>query len=139
MAKTRASVPESDALLRKEHVRASKSNRASEPESVGLHRKEHDRVSKSNKRVLEPESDALLRKEQNKASMATKRASNVLVQDAIAAFHSKSKCGPDFVRTCCHGMMYRASFLARLVMKYLRMSLPKKFKCICFGRQWVCT
>ena len=48
--------------------------RALEPESEALLRKEHDRASKAKKRVLEPASEALWRKEQNKAPMANKRA-----------------------------------------------------------------
>ena len=52
------------------------------------------------KRALESECEALQRKKQNSASMASRTAVDISLESAIANFHSKSKCGPDFVCTC---------------------------------------
>ena len=60
MANKRALEPEFEALLRKEHDRASKAKRVLEPASQALQRKEQNKASMANKRALEPESEALL-------------------------------------------------------------------------------
>ena len=46
----------------------------------------------------------------SKASVrATKKASDVSVQQAVMSFHSDIKNGPDFVCSCCYRLMYSKS------------------------------
>ena len=68
------------------------------------------------------------------------------VEDAIAAFHSEVKLGPEFVCICCHRMMYRKSVVACNKVKYTKTStdvLHKVFSpdysYISFGgKEWIC-
>ena len=66
-----------------------------------------DNLCKSRKRALETPEQVLLRKETSKEHMSCKRSKSVSVEEAISAFHSETRAGPDFVCTCCHRMMYR--------------------------------
>ena len=43
--------------------------------------------------------------------MASKRASSVSLETAIADFWSKVQYGPDYVCMSCHRMMYRKSVI----------------------------
>ena len=70
----------------------------------------------------------------------------MLIESAIAAFHSEVKLGPEFVCTCCHRMMYRKSVVACNKGKYTKTStdvLHKMFSpdysYISFGgKEWIC-
>ena len=50
------------------------------------------------------------------------------MEDAIAAFHSEIKFGPDFVYTCSHRMMYRKSLVPCNKVKYTKTSADVYFK-----------
>ena len=85
-------------------------------------------------------------KDKNKEAMANARTRTVLIESAIAAFHSEVKLGPEFVCTCCHRMMYRKSVVACNKGKYTKTStdvLHKVFSpdysYISFGgKEWIC-
>ena len=47
------------------------------------------------------------RKQTDRDRVSTKRSRCVSVEQAISAFHSETKSGPEFVCTSCHRMMYR--------------------------------
>ena len=78
--------------------------------------------------------------------MANARTRTVLIESAIAAFHSEIKLGPEFVCTCCHPMMYKKSVVACNKVKNTKPStdvLHKVFSpdysCISFGgKEWIC-
>ena len=55
-------------------------------------------------------------------AMAKKRASTVTVENAIAAFRSKVKLGPEFVCMCCHRMMYKQTVIPYTRGKYTKAS-----------------
>ena len=61
--------------------------------------------------------------------MVNARTRTVLIESAIAAFHSEVKLGPEFVCTCCHRMMYRKSVVACNKVKYTKLVLMYFTKC----------
>ena len=78
--------------------------------------------------------------------MVNARTRTVLIESAIAAFHSEVKLGPEFVCTCCHRMMYRKSVVACNKVKYtktstdvLRKVFSPDYSYISFGgKEWIC-
>ena len=59
----------------------------------------------------------------SKASVrATKKASDVSVQQAVMSFHSYINNGPDFVCSCCHRLMYSKSVVPCNIAKYTKCS-----------------
>ena len=70
----------------------------------------------------------------------------MLVEGAIAAFHSEIKLGLDFVCTCCHHMMYQKSVVPCNKVKNTKTSadvLQKVFSADLSyissdGEEWIC-
>ena len=54
-------------------------------------------------------SELCIGRNKTECAVASKRKRNVSVEHAILSFHHDIKNGPDFVCTCCHGMVYRKS------------------------------
>ena len=98
------------------------STRASETAEETVARQTQDKLCKSRKRALELPEQVLLRKQTNKEHMSCKRSKGVSVEEAITAFHSETRAGPDFVCTCCHGMMYRKTVVLCNKEKYNKVS-----------------
>ena len=81
------------------------------------------------------------------ASMrATKKASNVSVQQAIMSFHSDIKNEPDIVCSCCHRLMYNKSVVPCNLAKYTKCT-NNLLECVFSadlryvsdtGNEWVC-
>ena len=94
--------------------------RASESREQTLRRQEQDRTCTASMRASETHEQTLRRQELDRTHRANKRKRNLLVEDAIAAFHSEIKLGPDFVCTCCHRMMYRKSVVPCNKVKYTK-------------------
>ena len=105
-----------------------------------------DNLCKSRKRALETPEQVLLRKETSKEHMSCKRSKSVSVEEAISAFHSETRAGPDFVCTCCHRMMYRKTVVLCNKEKYNKVScdlLNSIFsadltRISSDGKEWVC-
>ena len=97
-------------------------------------------------RASETHEQTLRRQELDRTHRVNKRKRNLLVEDAIAAFHSEIKLGPDFVCTCCHRMMYRKSVVPCNKVKYTKTSadvLQKVFSADLSyissgGEKWIC-
>ena len=102
---------------------------ASETAEQTATRQKDDKLHKSRKRALETPEQALLRKETNKKQMSCKRSRNMPVEEAISAFHSETRAGPDFVCMCCHRMMYRKSVILCNKGKYTKAS-PDLLNCV---------
>ena len=108
--------------------------RASETSEQTVHRREKDRMRASET------SEQTVHKQQNRKHMASMRASNVSVQQAI---HSDIKNGPDFVCSCCHRLMYNKSVAS---CKYTKCSnnllecvFSADLRCVSdTGNEWVC-
>ena len=64
----------------------------------------------------------LLRKQTNKEHMSCKRSKGVSVEEAITAFYSQTRAGPDFVCASCHCMMYRKTVVPYNKGKYNKVS-----------------
>ena len=134
-----------------------------------FYRREQDKLMKSRKRILQSPQEASCRKEQNKLAMTTKRsletkedsnkrkasdksaikarrASSITIDNAITAFLTKVKIGPEFVCTSCHRMMYKKCVVPFNRTKYKKPSFDvlnnvfcDEFKHVCSdGKQWVC-
>ena len=115
----RASETHKQTLQRQEQDRTcTASMRASETHEQTLQRQELDRTRMASMRASETHEQTLRRQEQDRTHRANKRKRSLLVEDAIAAFHSEIKLGPDFVCTCCHRMMYRKSVVPCNKVKY---------------------
>ena len=108
MASMRASETPDQTLNRQEQDTLRKSSmRASETHDQTLNMQEQNKLRTARKRAAEIPVQVLQRKETNKEPMVCKRSKCVSVEQAISAFHSEIKAGPDFVCTCCHRMMYK--------------------------------
>ena len=88
------------------------SMRASETQEQTLERLEQNRTRTASMRASETLHVKLHKRRKNKEAMANARTRTVLIESAIAAFHSEVKLGPEFVCTCCHRKMYRKSVVA---------------------------
>ena len=119
------------------------SMRASESSDHTVHRREKDRSNKASMRATETSEQTVHIQQQNREHMrATKKASNVLVQ---LTFHSDIKNGPDFVRLCCHRLMYNKSVVPCNLAKYTKCS-NNLLECVFSagvrvndtGNEWVC-
>ena len=86
-----------------------KRKRALESLEDTLRRQESNRTRMASMRASETLHVKLHKRRKNKEAMANARTRTVLIESAIAAFHSEVKLGPEFVCTCCHPMMYRKS------------------------------
>ena len=122
------------------------SMRASETPEQTVNRQEHDKLRNARKRVSETPVQLLQRKETNKERMLCKRSKCVSVEQAISAFHSEIKAGPDFVCTCCHRMMYKKTVIQCNKAKYTKAS-PDLLKNVFSanlshisndGKEWIC-
>ena len=82
--------------------------------------KREARITASSMRASETLHVKLHKRRKNKEAMANARTRTVLIESAIAAFHSEVKLGPEFVCTCCHRMMYRKSVVACNKGKYTK-------------------
>ena len=98
-------------------------------------------------RAAETGEKALRRKQQNRDNTASVRAgTDVSVQQAIVSFQCDIKSGPDFVRTCCHRLMYGKSVVPCNLAQYtkcsnglLRCVFSADIQCVCeTGKEWVC-
>ena len=85
-------------------------------------RREQNRTRLASMRAYESHSEMLQRKTNNKDNMAKLRQRTVTVENAIFVFEHEIKLGPDFVRTCCHRMMYRKSVVPCNRGKYTKAS-----------------
>ena len=119
MASMIASETHQKTLLRQEHDRICM--RASETHEQTLLRQEQNRTRMASMIASETREQTLRRQEQDRTHRANKKNRSLLVEDAIAAFRSEIKLGPDFVCTRCHRMMYRKSVLCNKV-KYTKTS-----------------
>ena len=123
MASTRASETVEETVARKTRDRVHKASmRATETVEETVARQTQDKLCRSRKRALESPEQMLLRKQTNKEHMSCKRSKGVSVEEAITAFHSETKAGPDFVCTCCHRMMYRKTVVLCNKEKYNKVS-----------------
>ena len=120
---------EQTATRQKDDKLRKSSMRASETAEQTATRQKDDKLHKSQKRALETPEQALLRKETNKKQMSCKRSRNMPVEEAISAFHSETRAGPDFVCMCCHRMMYRKSVILCNKGKYTKAS-PDLLNCV---------
>ena len=99
-----------DTLRRQESNRTRMASmRASETQEQTLDRLEQNRTCMASMRASETLHVKLHKRRKNKEAMANTRTRTVLIESAIAAYHSEVKLGPEFVCTCCHPMMYRKS------------------------------
>ena len=146
-ASVRASETHEQTSLRQEQDRiCTASMRASETHEQTLLRQEQDRICTASMIASEAREQTLRRQEQDRTHRANKRKRSLLVEDAIAAFHSEIKLGPDFVCTCCHRMMYRKSVVHCNKVKYTKTSadvLQKVFSADLSyissgGEEWIC-
>ena len=159
-----------EASYRKEQNKlAMTTKRILESPQDAFYRREQDKLMKSRKRILQSPQEASRRKEQNKLAMTTKRsletkedsnkrkasdksaikarrASSITIENAITAFLTKVKIGPEFVCTSCHRMMYKKCVVPFNRTKYKKPSFDvlnnvfcDEFKHVCSdGKQWVC-
>ena len=67
-----------------------------------LERLEQNRTRIASMRASETLHVKLHKRRKNKEAMANARTRTVLIESAIAAFHSEVKLGPEFVCTCCY-------------------------------------
>ena len=119
----RASETAEKTVTRQKHNRTHKASiRASETPEQTVNRQEQDRLRQARKRGLETHEQVLQRKEINQDCMSRKRSRGVSVEEAISAFHSETRAGPDCVCTCCHRMMYRKSVVQCKKAKYTKAS-----------------
>ena len=95
-------------------------------------------------RATQTSEQTVHRQQQNREHMAgmraTKKASDVSVQQAIMSLHSDIKNGPDFVCSCCHRLMYSKSVVP---CKYTNNLLECEFSADLRyvsdnGNEWVC-
>ena len=98
------------------------SMRASETPDQTVNRQEQNKLRNARKRASETPVQLLQRKETNKERMLCKRSKCVSVEQAISAFHSEIKAGPDFVCTCCHRLMYKKTVIQCNKAKYTKAS-----------------
>ena len=94
-------------------------------------------------RLLESEDVAKLRKESKNIYMRRKRTSPVSLDNVIALFLSKIKCGPDCICSVCHRMLYKSSVILLNESKYsetlLQNVLNETYKHTGVdGRKWIC-
>ena len=123
-----------------------KRKRALESLEDTLRRQESNRTRIASMRASETLHIKLHKRRKNKEAMANARTRTVLIESAIAAFHSEVKLGPEFVCTCCRRMMYRKSVVVCNKGKYTKTStdvLHKVFSpdysYISFGgKEWMC-
>ena len=107
-ARKRASETQAETLHRQEANRVCTARqRASESQAETLRRQKANRVCTARKRASKTQDENLNRCEQEKTRIAKMRSMTVSVDKAISGFLLKAKCGPDFVCTCCHRLMYR--------------------------------
>ena len=99
--------------------------RACETPEKTVSRNEQEKLRKSQKRALEKPDQVLERKKADKGRKLCKRSRHVSVEEAISAFHSETRIGPDYVCTCCHRMMYRKSVIQCNKEKYTKASYVK--------------
>ena len=143
----RASETPEHTVERQEQDKLRKSSmRASETPEHTVERQEQDKLRKARKRASETPVQLLQRKETNKERMLCKRSKCVSVEQAISAFHSEIKAGPDFVCTCCHRMMYKKTVIQCNKAKYTKTS-PDLLKNVFSanlshisndGKEWIC-
>ena len=123
VASMRASEIQEQTLERLEQKRTHvASMRASEIQEQTLERLEQNRMRITSMRASETSDVKLHKRRKNKEAMVNARIRTVLIESAIAAFHSEVKLGPEFVCTCCHRMMYRKSIVACNKVKYTKTS-----------------
>ena len=96
------------------------SMRSSETQEQTLERLEQNRTHIASMRASETLHVKLHKRRKNKEAMVNARTRTVLIESAIAVFHSEVKLGPEFVCTCCHRMMYRKSVVACNKGKYTK-------------------
>jgi len=95
---------------------------------------------------LKHQSECYFVKKLTKSTCHANKARSVLVEEAISAFHSETRAGPDFVCTCCHRMMYRKTVVLCNKEKYNKVScdsLKSIFsadltRTSSDGKEWVC-
>ena len=80
----------------------------------------------------------------NRLCMRAKRASTVSLDNVIALFLSKIRCGPDYVCTVCHRMLYKSSVIPFNEDKYGEIMVRNVINKMCKqtsidGRQWICS
>ena len=147
MASMRACESQEQTLRRQEQNRTRMASmRASESQEQTLRRQEQDRTCTASMRASETQEQTLQRQKQDRTHRANKRKRSLLVEDAIAAFHSEIKLGPDFVCTCCHRMMYQKSVVPCNKVKYTKTSadvIQKVFSADLSyissgGEEWIC-
>ena len=147
MASMRASETHDQTVNRQKQDKLCKSSmRASETHDQTVNRQEQDKLRKARKRASETPVQVLQRQETNKERMLCKRSKCVSVEQAISAFHSEIKAGPDFVCTCCHRMMYKKTVFQCNKTKYTKAS-PDLLKNVFSanlshisndGKEWIC-
>ena len=76
------------------------SMRASETQKQTLETLEQNRMRITSMRASETSDVKLHKRRKNKEAMVNARTRTVLIESAIAAFHSEVKLGPEFVCTC---------------------------------------
>jgi hypothetical protein len=54
--------------------------------------------------------------------MATRRQALISLESAITKFHAKIKCGPDYVCTVCHRIMYKQNVIKCNKTKYIKLN-----------------
>ena len=123
-------------------------NRANDSAEQTLHRQEQDRENKARKRANETSEQTLVRQQkdrEHKASKSAKKATDS-VQQAIVAFHTDIKNGPNFVCTCCHRLMYQKSVVQCNPAKYskctndlLNAVFSADMRYVCdIGKEYIC-
>ena len=136
---------ESEALCRRETNKLTmKQKRLCEADSEAFCRKEANRLNMKYARLSESEDVAKMRKEMNRLCMRAKRLSTVSLDNVIALFLSKIRCGPDYVCTVCHRMLYKSSVILFNEDKYGEIVVQNVINKICKqtsidGRQWICS
>ena len=144
---TRAIETHDQTLNRQQQDKLRKSStRAIETHDQTLNRQQQDKLHTARKRAAETPVQVLQRKETNKEHMLCKRSKCVSVEQAISAFHSEIKAGPDFICTCCHRMMYKKTVIQCNKAKYTKAS-PDLLKNVFSanlshisndGKEWIC-
>jgi hypothetical protein len=133
-------------LNRKESDKlAKKQKRLFETDDEALNRKESDKLAKKKRRLFESEDLASVRRETNKSAMRSRRVLNsVSIDSAISMFHSKIQCGPDYVCTVCHRMLYKSSVVLLNESKFVNNHvfetvINEKYKCTSIDNKlWIC-
>ena len=120
--------------------------RGSETQEERLQRLQTVKASVAKKRAGETQAEKLSRCKQQQARTANKRSMTISVDRAISGFISKAKCGPEFVCTCCHRLMYKQTVVPYYRSKYSKASDSMLQQVFCDehrhvssdGNVWVC-